>query len=128
MDSTDDGAELTSWFQYETTRARIYAMAVAGGRGRVAGGGVGAYQCGQLSKLGQDHDVGEWPSCGLHQRQSAAHSHHGCSKQHLDSDSVRADTRHGEGGEEEEERTYLDRWISACLVSRAWAGRGGRAK
>jgi len=84
--------------------------------------GLGPYQCGQLSKLGEEHDVVDWPSCALHQRQSTARRQHGCPKQYL-YQPVSTET-----SIEGRKRTYLDRWMKACRVESAWAGRGGRPK
>jgi hypothetical protein len=57
---------------------------------------VASYQGGQLSKLGEEHDVVDWPSCALHQPQSPALGHHGCAKQHLHPP-VSTVTQHREG-------------------------------
>ena len=84
--------------------------------------GAGSYQGGQLSKLGEEHDVVDWPSCALHQQQSTAPGQHGHPKQHLHL-AVSTETQH-----RGKRRTYLDRWMKACRVESAWAGRGGRPK
>jgi len=82
-------------------------------------GGAGSYQCGQLSKLGEEHDVVDWPSCALHQRQSTASGQHGHPKQHLHS-AVSTETRHR--GEE----AYISRSMDEGLPSGERVGRKRR--